>query len=74
MASFLNWSNCKKFMLDRAAATRAHKFTRVSGSVKDMLELSVRNAMISFVKSHPGVGMTLTTGEKNEKSQGDNTP
>lgn len=67
----INWQNSKREILFRAEATRAHKFTRVGGDVKTYLDTVVRNAIIHLVRTHPGVGKTITTGEKHDRSNQD---
>lgn len=72
--SLINWATCKRLVLDEAS-TRAHKFDRVSGDVKDYLEARVRHGIISLVRSHPSVGKTISAGRTyNEKSERSNTP
>lgn len=75
MPSFINWSNCKKYILEHAVRTRSHKFTRVSGGVKEYLEASIRSDMINLIRQHPGVGKTISTGvTRYEKPNGDSSP
>jgi hypothetical protein len=59
--SLLNWSNCKKLTLELASG-RAHKFNRVSGSVKNYLEARLRAEIEYLVRHHPSIGKTITTG------------
>jgi hypothetical protein len=56
---FINQSSCKKFLLEHAAKTRAHKFTRVSSDTLSKLNEAVRNTMINHVQSMPSCGKTL---------------
>jgi len=58
----LNWTACKKLVLDTAERTRAHKFTRVSTDVRDYLEGALRKEVAKIVSSHPGIGKTIMMG------------
>ena len=59
----INKAECKKELL-KCADLRAHKFTRVSANVYEMLDDALRAKIQSFVRSHPSVGVTLSTGER----------
>ena len=63
--SLINKKQCKQFLLDQSTRNRNGKFTRVAANVYDHLEGVMRREMIDFVRSHPSIGKTLTTGEKN---------
>ena len=67
----LNWKHCKQFTLDYASRSRAHKFTRVSGDVKELLEAYLRTRIRLFVDSHPGKGTTLKAGDSHGKRNAD---
>lgn len=64
----INKSNCKKLLLDHSSKHRNGKFTRVSANVYDHLEMVLRREILEFVRSHPSLGKTLTTGVKNDTS------
>lgn len=66
--SFINKTNCRKFLLDKALERWPNgKFTRVSGDVFEWLDACLRTDMVFFVENHPTVGKTLMVGKK-EKS------
>lgn len=54
----LNRAQVKRFALD-CAATRAHRFTRVSASFLLGCETSLKEYIRRQVKSHPSKGKTL---------------
>ena len=59
MPQYIVRSNVRKYMLDRADATRSKKFERVSVNVYEHLDAVVRREMDRIVHSHPSVGKTL---------------
>jgi hypothetical protein len=52
-------SKVKKYMIEFAAANRAHKFTRVSQEAVDKVEAAARSAARAIVTSAPSKGKTL---------------
>ena len=52
-------SKVKKYMLEIAAKTRAHKFTRVSQETLDRVEAGARAVIRSIVIAAPSKGKTL---------------
>lgn len=57
--SLLNKAAVRRFILDYAKESRAHKFTRVSPVIHEQLEGYVRDRCRHIVRSHPGVGKTI---------------
>ena len=62
----INKKACRDYLLDLSTERRGGKFTRVSDEVFDYLEARIRIEMDSFLHSHPSIGKTIKTGEKNE--------
>jgi len=62
MARMINEAACRRYALDYAARTRAHKFTRVASNLMDHLDGAVLRAIESVIKSHPSMGTTLAVG------------
>ena len=58
-ASPINRSEVKKRLLEQAALTRHHKFSRVSRHTLNVIELRVENIINEVVRSTPSRGMTL---------------
>lgn len=52
-------SKVKRYMIEYAAANRAHKFTRVSQETLDKIEAGTRTLIRSHVNSAPSKGKTL---------------
>jgi hypothetical protein len=52
-------SQVKKFILEFAAANRAHKYTRVSQETLDRVEAAARSACKAIVTQAPSKGKTL---------------
>lgn len=67
MASLINRSACKKFVLSVAENTRAKKFTRVSADVFDHLEYVMQKAIRDLVRTHPTVGCTINMGTRSNR-------
>ena len=70
MPSLINWNQCKKLILDRAA-DRAHKFNRVGKDVKNYLEASIRTDILMIVAHHPSKGKTIKMGETHGQHKAD---
>jgi hypothetical protein len=49
----------RRFLLETAAANRAHRFTRVADTVFDQIEAFVREKCRGIVRSQPSVGKTI---------------
>lgn len=58
-ARLLNQAAVKKFLLEYARQTRAHKFSRVSQQTLIKLNEIVRASAIGHVKSLPSKGKTI---------------
>jgi len=68
--STLNWSECKKFMLDYAQRSNRKRFTRVSkAQVLPFLEASLRTDMRKIVDSQPSVGKTIMLETRKRKKE-----
>lgn len=52
-------SKVRRYILDIAKESRAHKFTRVSQEALDKVEAATRAACRSLVQSAPSKGKTL---------------
>jgi hypothetical protein len=55
----INRNGVRRFLLDHAARTRAHRFTRVAPDVFIQLEGLVREQCRRLVHSQPSVGRTI---------------
>lgn len=76
MASLINRSACKKFVLDVAENTRTKKFTRVSADVFEHLEYVMQKAIRDLVRSQPTLGKTIMMSSKTrdrEQNETDNS-
>lgn len=60
----INKKQCREFLLNLSQTTRRGKFTRVADDVYPFLEDALRREMRAFVRSHPTLGKTLSTGMK----------
>jgi hypothetical protein len=58
-APFLCQSAVRKFLLEQAGRTRAHKYTRVSGQTMIELNEVVRQWMVLRVARLPSMGRTI---------------
>lgn len=56
---FINRTAVKNFLLEHAAATRAHKYQRVSLETLRDINNAVRAVMISKVRTLPSKGKTI---------------
>jgi len=56
---FLHQSEVRKFLLEQAGRTRAHKYTRVSGQTMIELNEHVRQWCITRVARLPSMGRTI---------------
>lgn len=59
MKGLINKTKTRNFILEYAARTRAHKFTRVAPSVFDQLEASVRDKCRAIIQCQPSKGKTI---------------
>lgn len=64
MSQFINKTACRAYLLERAQAKWPGKMTRVAEDTFEYLDDHLRNAMDVFVRGHPTIGKTLTTGRK----------
>jgi len=65
MSSFINKSECHKFLLEMAGQKWASgKFTRVAGDVFTFLDASLRSDMENLIRSHPTLGKTISMGTR----------
>ena len=55
----VNRSCVRRFVLEYAARSRSHRFTRVSDSVFDQIEATVRERCRTIVHQQPSVGRTI---------------
>lgn len=55
----LNRARVKRTALELAAATRAHKFSRVGTTFLERIEARTRAAIVEEIKRHPSKGKTL---------------
>jgi hypothetical protein len=69
MSQFINKAACRRYLLDRAASKWPGKMTRVANEVFEFLDSSVRTDMEVFIRGHPTIGKTLTTGVKKEPNE-----
>jgi|688.fasta_scaffold299580_6 hypothetical protein len=69
MASLINRSACKKFVLSVAEDTRTKKFTRVSADVFDHLEYVMQKAIRDLVRTHPTIGKTIMMSSKTREKE-----
>ena len=49
----------RRFILDYAERTRAHRYTQVSQTVYDQVEAAVRQTCRNIVRSQPSAGRTI---------------
>lgn len=56
---FLNRAAVREFLLEYAAQTRAHKFTRVSAETLRAVNEAARQCCVSTVKRLPSKGKTI---------------
>ena len=55
----INKQNIRRFILEHAERTRAHRFTRVAECVYDQIELTVRDKCRDIVRAQPSAGRTI---------------
>ena len=60
MSSVICKSEVKKFLLEYAEREKFHKFTRVSATALEHIEIQTREACRRLVNSQPSKGMTIT--------------
>jgi hypothetical protein len=65
--SLINKAECKRLLLGLAERKWPGKFTRVAGNVYGYLEDDLRMTIEGFIRQHPTLGKTLTTGEEPEQ-------
>jgi hypothetical protein len=61
---YINKKACRRALLEMAERRWPGKMTRVAENVFEHLDISVFAKMQEFVRFHPTVGKTLTTGTK----------
>ena len=60
MSSLIVDSKCRQFILEYAARSKAHKFTRVSmDAIVPQLEAVLREKMRKIVDNQPSMGKTI---------------
>jgi hypothetical protein len=55
----INKQNLRRFLLEYAGRSRAHRYTRVADGVYDQIELAVREKCRDIVRSQPSAGRTI---------------
>ena len=55
----INKKNTRRFLLEHAERSRAHRFTRVADCVYDQIELALRDKCRDIVRSQPSAGRTI---------------
>ena len=55
----INKQNIRRFILEHAERTRAHRFTRVAECVYDQIEIAVRDKCRDIVRTQPSAGRTI---------------
>ena len=55
----INKQSVRRFLLDYAQRSRAHKFTRVADSVYDQMEAVLRDKCRQLVHAQPSAGRTI---------------
>ena len=55
----INKQNTRRFLLEHAERSRAHRYTRVADGVYDQIELAVREKCRDIVRSQPSAGKTV---------------
>ena len=59
MNNLINKSQVKRYILEYAAANRAHKFSRVSQETMDTVQHAAKMACMKIVTQAPSKGKTL---------------
>ena len=57
--TLINRKSIRRFLLDYAARSRAHSYTRVAPEVYDRIEAGVREQCRRIVQSQPSAGKTI---------------
>ena len=57
--ALINKQNVRRFLLEHAQNSRAHKFTRVADTIYDQVESAVREKLRQIVHHQPSVGKTI---------------
>ncbi|MDA0232561.1 MAG: hypothetical protein O3C69_03645 [Chloroflexi bacterium] len=57
--TLINRQNVRRFVLEFAERSRAHKFTQVAESVYEQVEAAVREKCRGIVRQQPSVGKTI---------------
>lgn len=57
--AFINKAACRKYIMDFAAKTRHHTFTRLDPGIYDELNGVLRRHMAAIVNRNPSFGKTL---------------
>ena len=55
----INKQNIRRFILEHAERTRAHRYTQVADGVYDQIELAVRDKCRDIVRTQPSAGRTI---------------
>ena len=55
----INKQNIRRFILEHAERTRAHRFTRVADGVYHQIELAIRDKCRDIVRTQPSAGRTI---------------
>ena len=55
----INKQNIRRFLLEHAERSRAHRYTRVADCVYDQIELAIRDKCRDIVRSQPSAGRTI---------------
>lgn len=55
----INKQNVRRFILEHAERSRAHRYTRVADGVYDQVELAVREKCCEIVRTQPSAGRTI---------------
>ncbi len=59
VCGLVNRQAARRFLLEYAQRSRAHRFTRVADSAYDQLELLVRDKCRALVSQQPSCGKTI---------------
>ena len=55
----INKQNIRRFLLEHAERSRAHRYTRVADCVYDQIELAIRDKCRDIVRTQPSAGRTI---------------
>lgn len=59
VCGLVNRNAARRFLLEYAQRSRAHRFTRVADNVYDQLEIALRDKCRALVSSQPSCGKTI---------------